>query len=207
MIQATVNHNHKQAQPKFSARALVLLALLALLVLPLSSCTKAVFESVENAKYSLTPQDPIAVVHGKGSSTEAQRLEIRVKNQMYRQGFNVVEDPSKAKYEMRVELHEARSTVTETSGSGSGVAFGIPISNSISLAVPITSSRGTSETSQSVSSRTLYLKVYSVASNEPAWSGSATYYVGQPAPYYNSIINTLLNSYGESYYGKIKIKK
>lgn len=202
----TQNYNNSRIPRGFLAKILLLLAL-SFLTLSLISCTKAVFESVDNGKYTLTPQEPIFVTPSKTASTEGQRIELRVKNQLYRHGFNIVDSADKAKYLLHVELRENRATVTETSGSGSGVAFSIPLGDSFSLGVPITSSRETSETSQTVRSRTLYIKVYSAASNELAWAGSATYGIDQPAPYYNSIINNLLNSYGESYYGRIKITK
>lgn len=198
--------NFKKRQLFTKAPFITVIALI-LFTLPLASCTKAVFESVDNGRYILTPQDPITLVTGKGVSAEEQRLEVRVKNQLYRKGFNVVETANQAKYTLHVELRENKATVTDTSGSGSGIAFSVPVSDRFSLAVPITSSRETSETSQTIKSRTMYIKVYSVANNELVWSGSATYNVNQPAPYYNSIINNLLDSYGASYYGKVKIVK
>ncbi len=191
---------------RFKSTLLPLIAL-ALLSVSVSSCTKAVFESVDNSRYSLVPSDPIFVSHNTTASTEGQRLEVRVKNQLYRQGFKVVESRNNAKYTLHVELKENLATITDTSGTGSGVAFSVPLGDSFSLAVPITSSREQSQTSQSVKSRTMYIKVRAIPSNDLVWSGSATYNVGQPAPYYNSIINNLLKSYGKSYYGRIKIEK
>ena len=186
--------------------------LLTVFTLAIVSCSQVTYQTVGNDRFALSSSDPVVLIPTANTSYSAQEAELHLKNQLYAKGFNLVNSTGEAKYIMETAFIENTTTITTEHTDDSTSIAAVPLtSNNMTNYIPTlglaeSTSTTNTVTKQVLISRSIIIKVYTADSRELVWSSSATSNLYEPSRYYSSIISSLLDLYGQTYYGQDSIE-